>query len=71
MVPGKSAYPVGKIELEVAFGDELDSSVTALEFYLVISCISELHPCIMFIFLLNVNWGNWKASEIISNNYQH
>ena len=25
VVPGKSAYPVGKIELEVAFGDEYDS----------------------------------------------
>ena len=24
VVPGKSAYPVGKIELEVAFGDEHD-----------------------------------------------
>ena len=25
VVPGKSAYPVGKIALEVAFGDEHDS----------------------------------------------
>ena len=30
MVPGKSVYPVGKIELEVAFGDEHDSRAEKL-----------------------------------------
>ena len=32
VVPGKSAYPVGKIELEVAFGDEHDSKAEKLTF---------------------------------------
>ena len=35
MVPGKSAYPVGKIELEVAFGDEHDSRAEKLTFEVV------------------------------------
>ena len=35
MVPGKSAYPVGKIELEVAFGDEYDSRAEKLMFEVV------------------------------------
>ena len=32
MVPGKSAYPVGKIALEVAFGDDHDSRSETLTF---------------------------------------
>ena len=36
VVPGKSVYPVGKIELEVAFGDEYDSRAEKLTFE--ISC---------------------------------
>ena len=32
VVPGKSAYPVGKIELEVAFGDEYNSRAEKLTF---------------------------------------
>ena len=35
MVPGKLAYPVGKIELEVAFGDEYDSRAEKLTFEVV------------------------------------
>ena len=35
VVPGKSAYPVGKIELEVAFGDECDSRDEKLTFEVV------------------------------------
>ena len=35
VVPGKSAYPVGKIELEVAFGDEYDSRDEKLTFEVV------------------------------------
>ena len=35
MVPGKSAYPVGKIELEVAFGDEYNYRVEKLTFEVV------------------------------------
>ena len=35
MVPGKSAYLVGKIELEVAFGDEYDSRAEKLTFEVV------------------------------------
>ena len=35
MVPGKSAYPVGKIALEVAFGDEYGSRSEALTFEVV------------------------------------
>ena len=35
VVPGKSVYPVGKIELEVAFGDEYDSRVEKLTFEVV------------------------------------
>ena len=35
MIPGKSAYPVGKIELEVAFGDEYDSRAEKLTFEVV------------------------------------
>ena len=35
VVPGKSAYPVGKIELEVAFGDEYDSRAQKLTFEVV------------------------------------
>ena len=35
VVPGKSAYPVGKIELEVAFGDEYDSKPEKLTFEVV------------------------------------
>ena len=35
VVPGKSAYPVGKIELEVAFGDEYDSIAEKLTFEVV------------------------------------
>ena len=35
VVPGKSAYPVGKIELEVAFGDEYDSRAEKLTFEVV------------------------------------
>ena len=35
VVPGKSAYPVGKIELEVAFGDEYDSRAEKLTFKVV------------------------------------
>ena len=35
MLPGKSAYPVGKIELEVAFGDEYDSRAEKLTFEVV------------------------------------
>ena len=34
-MPGKSAYPVGKIELEVAFGDEHDSRAEKLTFEVV------------------------------------
>ena len=34
-MPGKSAYPVGKIELEVAFGDEYDSRAEKLTFEVV------------------------------------
>ena len=32
MVPGKSAYPVGKIALEVVFGDDHDSRSETLTF---------------------------------------
>ena len=35
VVPGKSAYPVGKVELEVAFGDEHDSRAEKLTFEVV------------------------------------
>ena len=35
VVPGKSAYPVGKIALEVAFGDDHDSRVETLTFEVV------------------------------------
>ena len=35
VVPGKSAYPVRKIELEVAFGDEYDSRAEKLTFEVV------------------------------------
>ena len=35
MVPGKSAYPVGKIELEVAFGDEYNYRVEKLTYEVV------------------------------------
>ena len=35
VVPGKSACPVGKIELEVAFGDEYDSRAEKLTFEVV------------------------------------
>ena len=35
VVPGKSAYPVGKIALEVAFGDEHDSRSEVLTFEVV------------------------------------
>ena len=35
MVPGKSAYPVGKIDLEVAFGDDHDSRSEVLTFEVV------------------------------------
>ena len=35
VVPGKSAYPVGKIELEVAFGDKYDSRAEKLTFEVV------------------------------------
>ena len=35
VVPGKSAYHVGKIELEVAFGDENDSRAERLTFEVV------------------------------------
>ena len=35
VVLGKSAYPVGKIELEVAFGDEYDSRAEKLTFEVV------------------------------------
>ena len=35
MVPGKSAYPVGKIALEVAFGDDHDSRSKTLTFEVV------------------------------------
>ena len=35
MVPGKSAYPVGKIALEVAFGDDRDYRAETLTFEVV------------------------------------
>ena len=35
VVPGKLAYAVGKIELEVAFGDEYDSRAEKLTFEVV------------------------------------
>ena len=35
VVPGKSAYPIGKIALEVAFGDEHDSRSEPLTFEVV------------------------------------
>ena len=35
MVPGKSAYPVGNIALEVAFGDDYDSRSETLTFEVV------------------------------------
>ena len=35
VVPGKSAYPVGKIELEVPIGDEHDSRAEKLTFEVV------------------------------------
>ena len=35
VVPRKSVYPVGKIELEVAFGDEHDSRAEKLTFEVV------------------------------------
>src|SRR5512133_418162 len=35
VVPGMSAYPVGRIELEVAFGDEYDSRAEKLTFEVV------------------------------------
>ena len=35
VVPGKSAYPVGKISLEVAFGDEFNYKVESLWFEVV------------------------------------
>ena len=35
VVPGKLAYPVGKIQLEVAFGDEHDSRAEKLTFEIV------------------------------------
>ena len=35
VVPGKSAYPVGKIALEVTFGDDHDSRLETLTFEVV------------------------------------
>ena len=35
VVPGKSAYPVGRLEQEVAFGDEHDSRAEKLMFEVV------------------------------------
>ena len=35
VVPGKTAYPVGKIALEVAFGDDHDSRAEILTFEVV------------------------------------
>ena len=35
VVPGKSAYPVGKIKLEVAFGDEYNYRAEKLSFEVV------------------------------------
>src|SRR5215216_6088002 len=35
VVPGKSAYPVGKIALEVSFGDDYDSRAETLTFEVV------------------------------------
>ena len=35
VVPGKSAYPVGKIDLEVTFGDEHDSRSETVTFQVV------------------------------------
>ena len=35
MVPGKSAYPAGKIALEVAFGDDYDYRTEMLWFQVV------------------------------------
>ena len=35
VVPGKSAYPMGKIALEVSFGDEHDSRAEKLTFEVV------------------------------------
>ena len=42
VVPGKSAYPVGKITLEVAFGDDHDSRAEKLTFE-VVKIKSEYH----------------------------
>ena len=36
VVPGKSAYPVGKIELDVAFGDDHDSRAEKMTFEVAI-----------------------------------
>ena len=42
VVPSKLAYPVGKIDLEVAFGDEHDSRAERLTFE-VVKIKSEYH----------------------------
>ena len=39
VVPGKLAYPVGKIALEVAFGDDSDFRVETLTFEVVTPCL--------------------------------
>src|SRR3954463_2707688 len=43
MVPGKLVYPVGKISLEVAFGDDHDSRSETLTFE-VVKIKSPYHP---------------------------
>src|SRR3954467_6341914 len=45
VVPGKSAYPVGKIALEVAFGDDHDSRSETLTFEVVKSKAHTM-PCL-------------------------
>ena len=45
VVPGKSAYPVGKIALEVAFGDDHDSRSETLTFEVVKSRV-RITPCL-------------------------
>src|SRR3954469_16583737 len=45
VVPGKSAYPVGKIALEVAFGDDHDSRSETLTFEVEKSRV-HITPCL-------------------------
>ena len=57
MVPGKSAYPVGKIALEVAFGDDYDSRSETLTFE-VVKIKSTYHALLGGRFMLSLWQGH-------------